>query len=109
MERRPRNATLKIALVAVGIPGLLEPCPRVVALDAALDVSQYAHTAWKVRDGFTNGIISSVAQTPDGYLWLGTEFGLVRFDGVRTVPWESPNDEARTTPASQTFAFMDAI
>ncbi|HTY84738.1 MAG TPA: two-component regulator propeller domain-containing protein, partial [Silvibacterium sp.] len=84
----PRNAKLRIALVAIGIVGLLEWCPRVFALDPSLDVSQYAHTAWKVRDGFTKGIISSVAQTPDGYLWLGTEFGLVRFDGVRTVPWE---------------------
>jgi len=29
-----------------------------------------------------------MAQTPDGYLWLGTEFGLLRFDGVRAVPWQ---------------------
>jgi signal transduction histidine kinase/ligand-binding sensor domain-containing protein len=60
------------------------------ALNPALDVSQYAHTAWKIRDGFTKGTILSIAQTPDGYLWLGTEFGLVRFDGVSAVPWEPP-------------------
>jgi PAS domain S-box-containing protein len=57
-------------------------------LDPALDVSQYAHTVWKIRDGFIKGEIASIAQTPDGYLWLGTEFGLVRFDGVRAVPWQ---------------------
>jgi ligand-binding sensor domain-containing protein len=51
---------------------------------------EYAHTAWKVRDGFTKGEITSIAQTPDGYLWLGTEFGLLRFNGVRAVPWEPP-------------------
>jgi len=34
----------------------------------ALDVSQYAHTPWKVRDGFVKGVISSIAQTPDGYV-----------------------------------------
>jgi ligand-binding sensor domain-containing protein len=51
-----------------------------------LDVSQYAHTAWKIREGFTKGFIYAIAQTPDGYLWLGTEFGLLRFDGVRNVP-----------------------
>jgi signal transduction histidine kinase/ligand-binding sensor domain-containing protein len=64
--------------------------PRAFALNPSLDISQYAHTAWKVRDGFSKGRITSVAQTPDGYLWLGTEFGLLRFDGVRNVPWQPP-------------------
>src|SRR5262249_25073706 len=60
------------------------------ALNPSLDVSQYAHTAWRVRDGFFKGTITSVAQTPDGYLWLATEFGLLRFDGVRPVAWQPP-------------------
>ena len=47
--------------------------PCVFAFDPTLDVSQYAHTAWKTREGFTKGFIASIAQTPDGYLWLGTE------------------------------------
>jgi len=72
---------------------LLAWCPRAFALDPALDVSQYAHTAWKIRDGFPKGQILAMAQTPDGYLWLGTEFGLVRFDGVKNVPWEPPADQ----------------
>ena len=63
-------------------------CPCVWALNPSLDVSQYAHKAWKVSEGFSKGAIRSIAQTPDGYLWLGTEFGLVRFDGVRTAPWQ---------------------
>jgi ligand-binding sensor domain-containing protein len=65
---------------------LLAGAPYAFALNPALDVSQYAHTAWKIRDGFTRGVINSIAQTPDGYLWLGTEFGLLRFDGMRNVP-----------------------
>jgi signal transduction histidine kinase/ligand-binding sensor domain-containing protein len=72
------------------LPGILFVCPCAFGLNPALDVSQYAHTAWKVRDGFTQGYITAMAQTPDGYLWLGTEFGLYRFDGVRAVPWQSP-------------------
>src|ERR1700681_5009989 len=64
--------------------------PCAVALNPELDVSQYAHTAWKIRDGFSKGPIISIVQTPDGYLWLGTEFGLLRFDGVRSVPWQPP-------------------
>src|SRR5262249_55663615 len=64
--------------------------PCAFALNPALDVSQYAHTAWRVRDGFFKGSIYAIAQTRDGYLWLGTEFGLLRFDGVRTVDWQAP-------------------
>ena len=63
------------------------------ALDPSLDVSQYAHTSWTVRAGFIKGTIFSVAQTPDGYLWLGTESGLYRFDGVLPVLWQPPQDE----------------
>jgi ligand-binding sensor domain-containing protein len=40
--------------------------------------------------GFLRGQVTSIAQTPDGYLWLGTAFGLLRFDGVRVVPWSPP-------------------
>ena len=82
MERR-RNA-----VVALGI--LLACLPCAFALDPSLDVNQYAHKAWKVGEGFSKGFIRSIAQTADGYLWLGTEFGLLRFDGVRAVPWEPP-------------------
>ena len=60
------------------------------ALNPTLDVNQYAHTAWRVSEGFSKGVIWSIAQTPDGYLWLGTDFGLLRFDGVRAVPWDPP-------------------
>jgi len=57
-------------------------CP-VSALDNRdRDISQFYHTAWTVRQG-APGQITALAQTSDGYLWLGTQTGLFRFDGVR--------------------------
>jgi signal transduction histidine kinase/ligand-binding sensor domain-containing protein len=78
----------------------------VFALNPALDVNQYAHTAWTVRGGFAKGTISSIAQTPDGYLWLGTDLGLFRFDGVRTVGWEPP--AGQRLPSSDIYNLLAA-
>ena len=77
-----------VAICTVMFSMLLACCPGALALNPALDVSQYAHMSWKVRDRFVKGTVFSIAQTPDGYLWLGTEFGLVRFDGVQRVTWQ---------------------
>jgi hypothetical protein len=68
---------------------LLALCPGALGLNPSLDINQYAHTAWTIREGFFKGTIYSIAQTPDGYLWLGTEFGLLRFDGNRSMPWQA--------------------
>jgi ligand-binding sensor domain-containing protein/signal transduction histidine kinase len=79
-------AGLCIVLVCI----LWACCPCAFALNPALDVNRYAHTSWKINEGFFKGAIYSIAQTPDGYLWLGTDFGLLRFDGVRGAPWQPP-------------------
>src|SRR6185503_13332441 len=56
------------------------------ALDPARAITQYVRESWIVKDGAPAGTITGITQTPDGYLWLGTEGeGLVRFDGVRFV------------------------
>jgi ligand-binding sensor domain-containing protein len=88
MERRHKRRGAAIALAI-----LLACCTAAFALDPSLDINQYAHTAWRTSEGFSKGSIYSIAQTPDGYLWLGTDFGLLRFDGVRAVPWQPPGDQ----------------
>ena len=79
-----------LRLATIGTVILLLGSVPLLALDPSLDVSQYAHTAWTARDGFSVGAIFAMAQTPDGYLWLGSEFGLYRFDGVKPVVWQPP-------------------
>jgi signal transduction histidine kinase/ligand-binding sensor domain-containing protein len=83
--RNGQAAVTFCVLAALSAPAL--------ALNPSLDVSQYAHKTWTIREGFFRSTIYSIAQTPDGYLWLGTEFGLLRFDGVQAVPWTPPGAE----------------
>ena len=78
-------------LLCVGT--LLVCCACSYSLDPTLDASQYGHNAWTAKEGFSVGAIFAMAQTPDGYLWLGSEFGLFRFDGIHAVPWSPPTGQ----------------
>src|SRR5262245_43595749 len=80
------------ARAIVGLAILLWCDRHAFALNPELAISQYSHTAWNIREGFFSSPVSSIAQTPDGYLWLGTESGLLRFDGVRFVQWQPRGD-----------------
>jgi hypothetical protein len=75
---------------AVALGALFACRSSAFALNPSLDVSQYAHTSWHIRDGFPKGHVQTIAQSPDGYLWQDTEYGLVRFDGVRHLDWRPP-------------------
>jgi ligand-binding sensor domain-containing protein/signal transduction histidine kinase len=52
------------------------------ALDPNHSLSQYLREQWTPDSNFPGGAIDAITQTTDGYLWMGTEKGLVRFDGV---------------------------
>jgi len=71
---------------------LLMSCSIAQARDVTPDMGlgQYAHRTWTFGEGVVDTPIHAIAQTPDGYLWLGTQVGLWRFDGVRAVPWRAP-------------------
>src|SRR6266481_701758 len=69
------------------------------ALDTSKQISQYGHTAWRIEDGVFAGAPNVIAQTTDGYLWIGTQAGLMRFDGVRFVSWRPP--EGNELPSSR--------
>ena len=55
---------------------------RGLALNPALDILQSNCQTWGRRNGLPANGISSITQTKDGYLWLGSAIGLVRFDGT---------------------------
>jgi ligand-binding sensor domain-containing protein len=85
-------------IIAAVLVWLTSSIPSAAAT-LTLDVSQFAHASWTVGNGFAKGAIYSIAQTPDGYLWLGTEFGLLRFDGVTTTPWPPDRPIANEVPS----------
>ena len=64
-------------------------CVSANALDPNRHISQYGHTVWRVEDGAIDPA-GEITQTADGYLWLGTSNGLLRFDGVKFVPYAPP-------------------
>jgi len=88
-----RSHVLDFPIVIISTCILLVLCNSAYALNPSVHVSQYSHTSWKVRDGFATEAPVVIAQTPDGYLWLGTPSGLLRFDGIRNVPWQPPSDQ----------------
>ena len=52
------------------------------ALSSSKPISQYVIQRWEAEQGFPAAAVNAFAQTPDGYLWIGTDKGLVRFDGL---------------------------
>ena len=62
------------------------------------------HESWTFKDGAPEAV-AALAQTADGYLWLGTEFGLFRFDGIRFERFLSPvGDQLMSTNIATLFA-----
>lgn len=59
------------------------------ASDVQLPPDEYSIQSWDERHGLPSGRIWAITQDSIGYLWLGTEAGLVRFDGVRFTDWTS--------------------
>ena len=57
-------------------------------------VGDHTVEVWQIEDGLPQISVTSIAQTPDGYLWLGTFNGLARFDGVRFAVFDEGNTPA---------------
>ena len=70
--------------------GILCLANAACALDPAKAMSQYIHQRWGPGNGFLGGSVLAISQSNDGYLWIGTERGLVRFDGNDFILIQQP-------------------
>jgi ligand-binding sensor domain-containing protein len=69
---RPAVVWTCASLATIGVPVAR-------ALDLQQPIGQFYHTGWTTKDGLAG---MALAQTEDGYLWVGTTLGLYRFNGI---------------------------
>lgn len=84
--------------------GLLAAAPSLRALDPSKTITQYVHDVWTTESGLPQDLVNNILQTRDGYLWFGTQEGLVRFDGVRFTIFDREN-----TPALKSADITDLL
>jgi ligand-binding sensor domain-containing protein/signal transduction histidine kinase len=79
-----RDQLIRVAALAAPLLLLIgnEPCSAALAGDSR-DTSPFVVRSWQVEDGLPHNSVNAILQTRDGYLWLATDDGLARFDGVR--------------------------
>lgn len=100
MPTKPLSPSTVLVLVVI----IICLCPYttnrgVYALDPQKALTQYIHETWTKEDGLPDDSIKALIQTRDGYIWLGTELGLVRFDGVRFTGFSHETADAISNSA----------
>ena len=89
MQVFDRNAIPRLTRTLLLVVCGFLTCATVCGLDRNRSIHQFYHTAWTAKDGAPSQI-NSLAQTQDGYLWIGSDRGLFRFDGVQFEPYKAP-------------------
>jgi len=80
------------------------PFQSALALDPAKAITQYVHTVWRTDDGLPESSVNTILETRDGYLWVGTQAGVARFDGVHFTVFDHTN-----TPALHDDYIVDLV
>ncbi|MDB6162828.1 MAG: hypothetical protein JWL98_260, partial [Xanthomonadaceae bacterium] len=73
----------RLLSLALGALAVISPWQRASALDPSKAITQYVHSTWDMDDGLPHNGVTRILEAKDGYLWVGTQAGLARFDGVR--------------------------
>ncbi len=81
--------------------------PGAYALDPHKTLTQYTRTVWRQAQGLPQDMIRAIAQTSDGYLWLGTDEGLARFDGYEFTVFHKDSGELPSNSITALAAAKD--
>jgi ligand-binding sensor domain-containing protein len=81
----------KLCQAALLLAALIGFTGTAAALDPARPINHYRHEIWQEEQGLPQYTVNSIAQSRDGYIWLGTYHGLVRFDGVEFKVFDQKN------------------
>lgn len=79
-----------LVVLALASPGAAE------AENTSKTGERFLLSRWTVADGLPHSTVRVVARAADGYLWLGTDEGLARFDGLRLRAWTSDDGLPRS-------------
>src|SRR6266568_7065395 len=86
-----KSAGLASLLLAAGLLAFTFVCE---ALEPTSPLASYARQSWVMENGLPQNTVQALAQTRDGFVWLGTEVGLVRFDGNGFVLFDQSTSPA---------------
>ncbi len=92
----------KALLAAIVLSALIQPAS---ALNPRRAITQYTRTVWTQEHGLPQDTVRAIAQTKDGYLWIGTDEGLAQFDGYDFVVF---NKEKGALPSNSVAALWAA-
>ena len=80
---------LRVAALLLLLAGTRTP-----ALDPHRHLREFGHQAWLTENGLPQNTVQAIVQTQDGYLWVGTQEGLARFDGLNFTVFDKENTPA---------------
>ena len=90
-----RRVCLALLLAAMLLHGL--GFVQALALSTAKPLKQYGRQSWQSDTGLPQNTVHAIVQSNDGYIWMATEGGLVRFDGQDLRTFDTSNTRADTS------------
>ncbi|MCP4215799.1 MAG: response regulator, partial [bacterium] len=90
-EMTKRERVLNLNVIPCIVLGILLGASWLYPLDPGKQISAYVHETWDTGDGLPQNSVLAIARGKGGYLWLGTQEGLVRFDGVNFKTYDKGN------------------